>query len=148
GDNLRVRFEYEIQHITTNGIVPLTTIRAGKELKVNLPVSANYPQLIPRLNSAYPSYFIYGPLVFSAATEEYLGGMLGTKYAVNVMSRLSNLANPLVTRRTDQPAFPGEGLVIISSPFFPHKLAQGYGSPRAQVVKAVNGVPVKNLNHL
>jgi S1-C subfamily serine protease len=148
GDNLRVRFEYEIQHITTNGAVPLTIVRAGKELKVNLPVSANYPQLIPGLNSAYPSYFIYGPLVFSAATEEYLGGLLGTKYAGNVMSRLSNLANPLVTRRTDQPAFPGEGLVIFSSPFFPHKLVQGYDSPRSQVVKAVNGIPVKNLNHL
>jgi hypothetical protein len=148
GDNLRVRFEYEIQHITTNGTVPLTLVRAGKELKVNLPVSADYPQLIPGLNSAYPSYFIYGPLVFSAATEEYLGGILRTKYAGNAMSRLSNLANPLVTRRTDQPAFPGEGLVIIASPFFPHKLAQGYDSPRSQVVKTVNGIPVKNLNHL
>ena len=148
GDNLRVRFEYEIQHIATNGTVPLTIVRAGKELKVNLPVSAHYPQLIPGLNSAYPSYFIYGPLVFSAATEEYLGGMLGTKYAGSVMARLSNLANPLVTRRTDQPSFPGEGLVIIASPFFPHKLAQGYGNPRSQVVKTVNGIPVKNLNHL
>ena len=64
------------------------------------------------------------------------------------MSRLSSLANPLVTRMSDQPAFPGEGLVVISSPFFPHKLAQGYGNPRSQVVKAVNGIPVKNLNHL
>ncbi|MGA9450858.1 MAG: trypsin-like peptidase domain-containing protein [Verrucomicrobiia bacterium] len=148
GDNLRVRFEYEIQHITTNGTVPLTIVRAGKELKVNLPISANYPQLIPGLNGAYPSYFIYGPLVFSAATEEYLGGLLGTKYAGSVMSHLSYQGNPLVTRRTDQPAFPGEGLVIIASPFFPHKLAQGYDNPRSQVVKAVNGIPVKNLNHL
>jgi S1-C subfamily serine protease len=148
GDNLRVRFEYEIQHITTNDTVPLTIVRAGKELKVNLPVSANYPRLIPGLNSAYPSYFIYGPLVFSAATDAYLGGFLGTKYAGNVLSRLSNLANPLVTRMSDQPAFPGEGLVIISSPFFPHKLAKGYDNPRSEVVKAVNGIPVKNLNHL
>jgi len=64
------------------------------------------------------------------------------------MSRLSSLANPLVTRISDQPAFPGESLVIIASPFFPHKLAKGYDNPRAQVVKAVNGIPVKNLNHL
>ena len=81
GDNLRVRFEYEIQHIATNGTVPLTIVRAGKELKVNLPVSADYPRLIPGLNGAYPSYFIYGPLVFSAATDDYLGGFLRTKYA-------------------------------------------------------------------
>ena len=148
GDDLRVHFEYEIQHITTNGTVSLTIVRAGKELKVNLPVSANYPRLIPGLNSTYPSYFIYGPLVFSAATDEYLGGLLRTKYGATVMSRLSSLANPLVTRISDQPAFPGESLVIIASPFFPHKLAKGYDNPRAQVVKAVNGIPVKNLNHL
>jgi S1-C subfamily serine protease len=148
GDDLRVHFQYEIQHIATNGTVSLTIVRAGKELKVNLPVSANYPRLIPGLNSTYPSYFIYGPLVFSAATDGYLGGLLRTKYGATVMSRLSSLANPLVTRISDQPAFPGESLVIIASPFFPHKLAKGYDNPRAQVVKAVNGIPVKNINHL
>jgi S1-C subfamily serine protease len=148
GDNLRVRFSYLIQHIATNGIVPLTVVRAGKELKLNLPVSANYPQLIPGLEGAYPSYFIYGPLVFSAATQEYLGGLLRTRYATTILANLSSAASPLATRMSDQPAFPGEGLVVISSPFFPHKLAQGYSSPRAEVVKTVNGIPVKNLTHL
>jgi S1-C subfamily serine protease len=148
GDDLRVRFEYEIQHLATQGTVPLTVVRAGKELQINLPVSANYPRLIPGVNSTYPSYFIYGPLVFSAATDEYLGGFLRTKYAANVMTRLGSLANPLVTRLSDPPAFPGESLVVIASPFFPHKLAQGYDTPRSEVVKTVNGIPVKNLNHL
>jgi S1-C subfamily serine protease len=148
GDDLRVRFQYQIQHITTNGMVPLAIVRAGRQLNVSLPVSANYPRLIPGLNGAYPSYFIYGPLVFSAATEDYLGGYLRSKYAGSILSRFSALANPLVTRLSDQPAFPGEGLVVISSPFFPHKLAQGYDNPRSQVVKSVNGIRVKNLNHL
>ena len=148
GDDLRVHFEYEIQHIATNGTVPLTLVRAGKELTVNLPVSPNYPRLIPGLHGAYPSYFIYGPLVFSAATEEYLGGYLRSKYAGTIMTRYSAMGNPLVTRMSDPPAFPGEGLVVISSPFFPHKLAQGYGNPRSEVVKSINGIPVKNLKHL
>jgi S1-C subfamily serine protease len=148
GDDLRVRFQYLIQQIATNGTVTLTLFRAGKELKVNLPVSADYPRLIPELGGDYPSYFIYGPLVFSAATDNYLSGFLRTKYGATIMAGFSALANPLVTRMADQPAFPGEGLVVISSPFFPHKLAQGYSSPRSTVVKAVNGIPVKNLNHL
>jgi len=148
GDSLRVRFQYQIQHIAANGTVPLTIVRAGKELQINLPVSADYPRLIPRWKSAYPPYFIYGPLVFAAATEEYLGGMLRTKYAAALASRFGVVANPLLTRMSDEPAFPGEGLVVISSPFFPHKLAQGYSNPRSEVVKAVNGIPVKNLNHL
>lgn len=148
GEDLRVRFQYQIQHIATNGTVPLTIVRAGQERQVQLPVSPDYPRLIPGWNGAYPSYFIYGPLVFSAATEEYLGAMLRTKYATTLTFRLGAAASPLLIRMADQPAFPGEGLAIISSPFFPHKLAQGYSSPRAEVVKAVNGIAVRNLNHL
>ncbi len=148
GDNLRVRFQYLIQHIATNGAVPLTIVRAGKELKVDLPVSADYPRLIPGLNGAYPSYFICGPLVFSTTTAEYLAGLLQTKYGTAILARLSDSASPLITRMSDQPAFPGEGLVVIASPFFPNKLDEGYGDPRFQVVKTVNGIPVKNLNHL
>jgi S1-C subfamily serine protease len=148
GDDVRVRFQYQIQHIATNGTVTLTIVRAGKELKINLPVSAEYPRLIPGLDGAYPSYFIYGPLVFSTATSDFLGGLLQTRNGAAVMVRLSANGSPLVTRLSDQPAFSGEGLVVISSPFFPHKLDEGYSDPRFQVVKAVNGIPVKNLNHL
>jgi S1-C subfamily serine protease len=148
GDDVRVRFQYQIQHIATNGAVPLTIVRAGKELKIDLPVSAEYPRLIPGLDGAYPSYFIYGPLVFSTATSDFLGGLLQARNGAAVMVRLSANGSPLVTRLSDQPAFPGEGLVVISSPFFPHKLDEGYGDPRFQVVRAVNGIPVKNLNHL
>jgi hypothetical protein len=41
-----------------------------------------------------------------------------------------------------------EELVIISSPFFPHKLANGYSNPAGSVVYSVNGTPVKSLKHL
>jgi len=148
GDNLRVRFRYLIQHIATNGTVPLTIVRAGKELKINLPVSAQRLRLIPGLDGAYPSYFICGPLVFSAATDEYVRGFLRTKYAATFLVRLSTLGNPLITRSGDEPAFTGEGLVVVSAPFFPHKLVQGYDNPESQVVKAVNGIPIRNLAHL
>ena len=61
---------------------------------------------------------------------------------------LSALSGPLVKRALDKPAFPGEALVVVSSPFFPHKLVKGYDSPVAEVVKTINGTPIKNLNHL
>ena len=54
----------------------------------------------------------------------------------------------MVTRITDKQAFPGERLVVVSSPFFPHKLSKGYSSPLGQVVKTINGVAIKNLAHL
>jgi hypothetical protein len=148
GDDLRVRFQYQIQHIATASTVPLTVVRDGQPLTIRLPVSMSYPRLIPGLNGGYPSYFIYGPLVFSAATEEYLDGYLRSKYGATIVTALSIRANPLITRMSDQSTFPGEGLVVISSPFFPDKLAQGYVNPRSGVVKTVNGIPVRNLRHL
>jgi len=149
GTDLRVGFHYEIQHSVTNGTVPLTIVRAGKEMNVNLPVPVEYPRLIPDLaGGAYPSYFICGPLVFSELCSDYLRGYLRTKYAGSFMARESGLGNPMVTRVSDQPSFPDERLVVISSPFFPHKLAQGYSNPQVQVVKSINGIAVKNLKHL
>ena len=55
---------------------------------------------------------------------------------------------PLVTRRGDEQSFPGEELVVISSPFFPHKLVEGYVNHTASVVRSVNGIPIRNLKHL
>ena len=147
-DELRLSFEYEIQLLAKDGKVPLTVVRQSKELPVVLPVSPDYPRLIPALGNGYPSYFIYGPLVFSEATEDYLGGLARTKYGNSVLSRLGALGNPLVTRMEDQPQFDGERLVILAAPFFPHKLAQGYSNPMTEVVRSINGVPIKNLAHL
>ena len=145
GTNLRVRFQYLIQKIARNGKVPLTIIRGGKEMTIELPVSADRPMLIPDLKGAYPSYFVFGPLVFSYVTAQFAGGFAANAPALNA---LSVLASPLSTRRGDQPAFPDEQLVVVSSPFFPHKLSKGYGQPATHIVKTVNGVAIKNLNHL
>jgi hypothetical protein len=145
GDNLRVWFAYLIQKIAANGQVPLTIVRAGKEIAVKLPVSPDRPMVIPDLRGAYPPYFVYGPLVFSVASQQYVGAVGAN---ANVVNMLSALGSPLVARRSDKPSFEGEELVIVSSPFFPHKLAKGYGPPGGRVVKTINGVAIQNLNHL
>ena len=76
GTNLRVGFRYLIPKVIKNGKVPLTVVREGKEMKVEVPVKARRPALIAGLEGAYPSYFVFGPLVFSTATTEFLGGLL------------------------------------------------------------------------
>jgi hypothetical protein len=101
--------------------------------------------LIPDLEGEYPPYFIYGPLVFSTVTSQFVGPLSSNAKAV---SALSSLGNPMITRRGEKPAFPGEELVLISSPFFPHKLAKGYDNPISRVVQSVNDVAIKNLSHL
>ena len=60
----------------------------------------------------------------------------------------STSASPLALRRIDKPAFPGEELVVVASPFFPHKLSKGYSNPQSRVIESVNGIKVKSLKHL
>jgi S1-C subfamily serine protease len=142
GDNLRVKLRYHIQKIAKDGKVALTIVRDRKELVVQVPVAPTRPMLIPNLENTYPSYFIYGPLVFSPATGIFVAGLN------NAMSALSASASPLALRRVDKPAFAGEQLVVVASPFFPHKLSKGYSNPQSRVVETVNGIKIKSMKHL
>jgi S1-C subfamily serine protease len=144
GGNLRVYFSYMVQKIAAHGKVPLTIVRAGKEIHVDLPVESRHPQVIPSLEGAYPPYFIYGPLVFSTATLEFIANFATS----NNRRWMAATGSPLLLRLGDKPAFDGERLVIVSSPFFPHELSKGYVTPLGDVVKTVNGIPIKNLGHL
>jgi hypothetical protein len=48
----------------------------------------------------------------------------------------------------DPPSADLQELVVLSSPFFPHKLAIGYSNQMGAVLYSVNGTPVKSLKHL
>jgi hypothetical protein len=146
GNNLRVKLQYLIQKIAANGKVPLSIVREGNALEVELPVSSNLPRLITDLQGAYPAYFIYGPLVFSVATTQYIFNL--NSAGTSMLAYYAFLGSPLVARMGDKPAFSDEELVIVSSPFFPHALSKGYGNPTARVIKTVNGIAIRNLNHL
>ena len=140
---LRVNYKYMVQKTAHDGKISLTLVRAGKELTVELPVSAKRPMLVPELDGGYPPYFVYGPLAFTDANELFIGGLANGRSGY--LGGLIYRGSPLATRSGDKEAFPGERMVVVSSPFFPHKLSTGYGSPFAEVVKTVNGAPVKNL---
>ena len=143
--DLRVNFAYKIQQVAKDDKLPLTVVRAGQPLKIELPVSANRPTLSPDLKGDYPSYFVYGPIVFSRATRQFLSAFENNAGLLRV---LGYMKSPLVTKAYDPPSPELEELVIISSPFFPHKLANGYSNPTGSVVYSVNGTPVRSLKHL
>ena len=145
-NDLRVNFKYMVQKIVRDGKVPLTLVRAGQEMTVALPVSAKRPMLVPEVDGGYPSYFVYGPLSFTEANALFLGGLTGGNSSY--LGMMVYRGSPLVSRLGDKESFPGERLVVVSSPFFPHKLSKGYGSPFGEVVKTINGTAIKNLDHL
>jgi S1-C subfamily serine protease len=145
GSSLRVRFQYRIQQVAKNGKVPMSIIRGGKPMKVEVPATGARPLLIPDLDGGYPSYFIYGPVAFSRATSEFMAFVSGSAPGMNAYAFN---ASPLVTQRGDSPTPEREELVVISAPFFPHKLVSGYSNRFGSVVESVNGKPVRSLAHL
>ncbi len=143
--DLRVSFGYLIQQVASNGKLPLTVVRGGKTLAVQLPVSAEHPTLVTDLRGAYPSYFVYGPLVFSPATWQLVSSLENN---AGLMRMLGLVKSPLVTHALDEPDADLQELVVVSSPFFPHRIANGYSNPAGSVVSAVNGTRIKSLVHM
>ena len=143
--DLRVSFTYMIQRLANNGKAPMSIVRAGKPLQIQLPVSAEHPTLVTDLHGGYPSYFIYGPLVFSTATWQLVSSFENNAGLLRVLGAVKS---PLITRALDPPDADSEELVVISSPFFPHKLSNGYSNPAGSVVNSINGTHVRSLKHL
>jgi len=143
--NLRVRFTYLVQKRTVNGHVPFSIIRDGKALDINVPVTADRPMLIPNLHGTYPPYFIYGPVVFSIATQPAVQGIMQHP---ELAALLSLMRSPLITERGSRPSREHEELVMVSSAFFPHPLAKNYSNHMGAVVASVNGTPIRSLSHL
>jgi hypothetical protein len=148
GPNLRVHCRYLVQKIARNGKLPATVVRNGKEMSVQIPVFSGHPMVIQDLGNDYPSYFIFGPLCFSRATEQFARNFVTGTRAGRFAAWLSAQGSPLLARIGDKPQFDGEELVVVPSAFFPHKLSSGYADPYYQVVKEINGIHVKNLAHL
>lgn len=143
--SVRVMFKYKVQQAASNGKVALKIIRGGQPMNVQAPVHIGRPHLIGDLQGGYPSYFIFGPIVFSRATVEYMSFLSNNAPAIN---GYAYNASPLITLRGEKPSKDREELVVISSPFFPHKLVTGYSNRFGSVVYSINGTPVKSLKHL
>jgi S1-C subfamily serine protease len=146
GDRL-IRFQYLVQRVARHNEVTMTILREGREHALDVPVSPEHDRwLLACLADQNPSYFIYGPLVFTEATDDYIRSL-----SYGDESRIMNnlyTRNPPFTRYGERPAFPGERIVIIAQPMFTHKIGKGYNEPYADAIATVNGVKIKNLKHL
>jgi hypothetical protein len=142
GDTLRVRFPYLAQSLSVNGKVPLTVVRAGKTLTVQAPVYSERAALVRDLKGSYPQYFIYGPLVFSTASTQFLVAAAGR------IGILAAAGNPLLSRFSEAPDADQEEFVVVTAPLFTHRVSVGYESTVGSVVESVNGTHIKSLSQL
>jgi S1-C subfamily serine protease len=139
---LRLSFLYLVPKLARDGSVPIRMVRAGRTIEGRLPVSRDDDHLIRGYEGKMPSYFVCGSLVFSPVMRE----AVSTYCRANpgIIGRNS----PFITRSTDRVRFPGEELVVVTSPMLPHRMTRGYGEPIGEIVESVNGTRIKNLRHL
>jgi S1-C subfamily serine protease len=139
----RLRSSYLIQRVSSNGRVPLRIMRAGKSMQVEAPASTSRPMMVPDLRGEYPPYFIYGPLVFSAASQQFLQSLGAARIGL-----LTLFGSPLTARFADLPDANQREFVVVTAPMFTHKLSVGYANPSGYVVDTVNNIHISSLNQL
>lgn len=140
---LRLKFMYYVPKLENDGKIELTVLRDGKSQVVQVPVRPERELLIPVLKDEYPEYFIYGPIVFSPATQEYVRATGGAG-----VSMLAALDSPILKRLYDKPSDPDEQLVMIATRLFPHPSTKGYDVRPMTVIDTLNGVEVHSLRQL
>jgi len=142
-DGLRLPAFYMVPHLIDEGHVGVTVLRNGTGREIKVPVDIRSRRLIRGELSRYPSYFIYGPMVFTTVTHNFMGTM-----PRHFRSPLLG-GSPVSARSTDLVAFEGEELVALVPPMFPHPIMKGYNARLAYgVVSHVNGEEIGNLRHL
>ncbi len=145
-DDLRLNFSYFVPKLATETeggwSVPMTVLRGGESVTLDVPVMPERDLLIVPLDGAYPSYLIHGPMVFMPAYQELM------QQASRAALVLASDDSPLIERMTDVADEPDEQLVIVPAPFFPHRLTKGYEVGIVPVLESVNGERIRNLKHL
>jgi S1-C subfamily serine protease len=138
---LRLPFTALVPRLARDGLVSIRILRDGKPTEGHLIATREDDRLIRSYQGQYPSYFVYGPLVFSAALDPAC-----STYAEG--NPMAMIGSPLVARASDRVTFPGEELVVVTAPMLAHPMMRGYSDPFGQVVKEVDGTPIRNLCHL
>ncbi|MSR48269.1 MAG: serine protease [Planctomycetes bacterium] len=138
-DGLRLSWHYYVAGLEKDGKVAATVVRHGQQVLIELPTARGSDLLCPPLGNRYPSYFVWGPLVFSPVYADYV---------MAIVRNVLGDSSPIVDRLGDVPRFDGEQLVMLASPLLKHAITDGYGAGPFSVVGNVNGVAIQNLDHL
>jgi S1-C subfamily serine protease len=122
--------------------VPVTILRAGKRLTVQMTLSRYNDEnaYVPENITATPDdYLVEGGLVMYALSGRWLHAH-GRNWQAKANSRLVHL---YLTKRV-APEMPGDRIVLLAT-VLPHDINIGYQHLRTQIVEQINGSPVRNL---
>ncbi len=125
-EHLRLPFAYLCKKLSKDGKLPVRIIREGKRLALEANVKSEPDYVMKYLKGKYPSYFVFGPLVFCPATVDFIDFISGR---AEWTEWLAEGESPLLLRRFDSKKTPGEQVVVVGAPSFRTRL------PRAMEIR-------------
>ena len=139
-DDLRLHWRYFIRELESGGSVPITVIRDGQSMELNLSVTNERDEVVPYIGNDYPEYFICGPMIFTPVRKEHFYNLYLGYGIVD--------GSPVGLHMNDEREFEGQEYVVLAATFLPHAITKGYEVYGNPTVKSVNGEEIKSLSHL
>ena len=150
---LFVHHNFLVSRVARNGKVTVTIFRGGRLQTLEaatVPSSEADMLMCPYLANGTPSYYVWGPIVFSTVYQETAGMLFAqsaaTEGALVVLHQLSASGNPVLHTLALRDAPDQRVVFVVDS--ISHDTLVGYDNPLYEVVRKVNGVEVRNLRHL
>ena len=135
-DDLRLHWRYFIRELESNGNVPVTVIRKGESIDIELSVTNERDELVPFIGNAYPEYFICGPMIFTPVRREHFYNLYLGYGIVD--------GSPVGLHINDEREMPGQEYVVLAATFLPHAITKGYEVFGNPTLKSVNGIDRKS----
>ena len=104
-----ISFRYLVDRQSRGGKMAVRVVREGMSKDLEVPVHHDENRIFLYSSEASLPFFIFGPLVFSEASEPFVSYLLtptGPQEADSPRQMIFSM-NPLYTRYGDRPAFPG-----------------------------------------
>ena len=155
-DGLSIPMMGVAQLVAKDDSVEMEVLRDGVKVSLSVPLTESGPKLLQKLNGERPEYILYGPIAFTAVSNDLLAQFFGLAASERAASRKAALAiiqqmlfvkEPIVIRADDLQNFEGEELVMIAN-ILKHRSLRGSPRQTYMAVKKVNDVEIKNLRHL
>ncbi|MGH7885467.1 MAG: PDZ domain-containing protein, partial [Thermodesulfobacteriota bacterium] len=135
----RTHFSYFVQKLQIGENIDLELLRDGKikNITVKLDTPEQYNQLITTEYDKLPSYYIYGGLVFSPVTLNYLKEW-GNKWYQSAPNELISKLKTNYKRKTNEE-------IVMLIRVLASEVNQGYHDYENWEIKKVNGKEIDNL---
>ncbi len=139
-DDLRLLWLHFVRELTTEeGTVPITVIRKGKTVQLNIPSRNDRDKVIPFIGNDYPEYFVIGPMIFTPVRREHF-------YELYLGYGIID-GSPVALHMEDDKEYEGQEFVVVADDFLPHPITKGYDMSGSPTLKAIDGTDIKSLEH-